>query len=131
MPGGGSEKTLMGVRQEESSAESKESPPPEPHPLQQESFGEQRNWKAGLMAGPLCILVIWILEMTPRTGQSLRPLALIPTAMCMQSLCDEFKNSPIGVASVGTEPVQELTELQTDPLGPTTNSRLRHQSVNG
>lgn len=61
MPGGGSEKTLMGARQEESSAESKESPPPEPRPLQQESFGEQWNWKAGLMAGPLCILVIWIL----------------------------------------------------------------------
>lgn len=35
--------------------------PKSPHPLQQESIGGQQNRRAGLMAGLLHILVIWIL----------------------------------------------------------------------
>lgn len=63
------------------------------HPLQQESNGGQQNWRAG----PLHILVIWILigKDDPGAEQSLRPLALIWTATHMQSLSDVFKDSPV------------------------------------
>lgn len=51
------------------------------------------------MAGPLHIHVIWILigkdDLTLGAGQSLRPLALIQTAMHIQSLSDTFKDSPM------------------------------------